>query len=364
VAVSRWANELVSSGVQGEQHLECCGVRQLMAQETSSRRFTDIAEEAAGSKGKADSKPMPEAGTPSSDGPQKGGPPPLPLLISAQPTLPKPSDGEAPVKTTPPAPPPAAVAAARENPYPEQPSAEPAKSAGILPLPAAAPTPAPIAATPAGDASDQKTGETPRRTAKRRPAGPSRPSAAANDDVSSIGGLIFALHQQPSRRPLQLAALASAGWALLSILLAWAMLAPELQRAPTFLEIFARPTAIVLAATILIPIALFWFLAILVRRAHELRLMSSAMTEVAIRLAEPDRMAEQQIASVGQAVRRQVTFMDDAIARALGRAGELEALVHNEVSNLDHTHRTSSESVFCWASFPASVTRCSTPASA
>ena len=56
------------------------------------------------------------------------------------------------------------------------------------------------------------------------------------------------------------------------------------------------------------------------------------MTEVAIRLAEPDRMAEQSVASLGQAVRRQVSFMNDAVSRALGRAGELEAMVHNEVA--------------------------------
>jgi hypothetical protein len=66
--------------------------------------------------------------------------------------------------------------------------------------------------------------------------------------------------------------------------------------------------------------------------------MSSAMTEVAIRLAEPDRMAEQQIASVGQAVRRQVSFMNEAVSRALGRAGELEALVHNEVAALERAY--------------------------
>jgi ABC-type transporter Mla subunit MlaD len=66
--------------------------------------------------------------------------------------------------------------------------------------------------------------------------------------------------------------------------------------------------------------------------------MSSAMTEVAIRLAEPDRMAEQQIASVGQAVRRQVNHMNEAVSRALGRAGELEALVHNEVASLERSY--------------------------
>ena len=66
--------------------------------------------------------------------------------------------------------------------------------------------------------------------------------------------------------------------------------------------------------------------------------MSSAMTEVAVRLAEPDRAAEQSAASLGQAVRRQVSFMNEAISRALGRAGELEALVHNEVSALEKSY--------------------------
>ncbi len=62
------------------------------------------------------------------------------------------------------------------------------------------------------------------------------------------------------------------------------------------------------------------------------------MSEVAIRLAEPDRTAEQSIASLGQAVRRQVSFMNDAVSRALGRAGELEALVHNHVAELERSY--------------------------
>lgn len=177
-----------------------------------------------------------------------------------------------------------------------------------------------------------------RRTAKRRPAGSPRAQIAANDDLPSIGGLIFALHEKPSQRPMQIAAIASIVWALCGILLGWAMLAPELQRAPTLIEMLSRPTAITLAATIILPIAVFWFIALLVWRAQELRLMSSAMTEVAIRLAEPDRMAEQQIASVGQAVRRQVNHMNEAVSRALGRAGELEALVHNEVASLERSY--------------------------
>jgi hypothetical protein len=206
----------------------------------------------------------------------------------------------------------------------------PKKSAASATSPAAEPEDA----EPARGAS---TG-TSTRSSRRRPAGPSRAAIAANDDVPSIGGLIYALQQKPSQRPMMAAAIASGVWAFVSLLLGWAMLAPELQRAPTFLEMLSRPTAITLAATIIIPIALFWFLAMLVWRAQELRLMSSAMTEVAIRLAEPDRMAEQQIASVGQAVRRQVSFMNEAVSRALGRAGELEALVHSEVAALERAY--------------------------
>ena len=66
--------------------------------------------------------------------------------------------------------------------------------------------------------------------------------------------------------------------------------------------------------------------------------MSSAMTEVAVRLAEPDKLAEQSVASLGQTVRRQVMSMNDAINRSLGRAGELEALVHSEVAALERAY--------------------------
>jgi hypothetical protein len=175
-----------------------------------------------------------------------------------------------------------------------------------------------------------------RRAAKRRPAGPARAQVAANDDAPSIGGLIFALQQRPSNRAFQLAAGASGGWLAVGALLVWALLASD--AVPAGSSVFASPMMVVAAAVVSLPIALFWFLALLAWRAQELKLMSSAMTEVAVRLAEPDRTAEQSAASLGQAVRRQVSFMNEAISRALGRAGELEALVHNEVAALDRSY--------------------------
>ena len=160
------------------------------------------------------------------------------------------------------------------------------------------------------------------------PAGRPRPQRiAANDDAPSIAPNLLAAAEalQPA---VVIAAGASGGWLRRRLLLAWALLSAEGAT-------FTTPLMAIVVATVFLPIALFWFLALLAWRTQELKLMSSAMTEVAVRLAEPDRSAEQSAASLGQAVRRQVSFMNEAISRALGRAGELEALVHNEVSALE-----------------------------
>jgi hypothetical protein len=186
--------------------------------------------------------------------------------------------------------------------------------------------------TPAFDAPNPAN----RRPAKRRPAGPARARIAANDDAPSIGGLIFALQQKPSGNVFRLATGASVGWLVVGLLIGWVLLRQDATR--SFGSALLSPMLAVVAATVALPIALFWFLALLAWRTQELKLMSSAMTEVAVRLAEPDRSAEQSAASLGQAVRRQVSFMNEAISRALGRAGELEALVHNEVAALEKSY--------------------------
>lgn len=173
---------------------------------------------------------------------------------------------------------------------------------------------------------------------RRRPAGPARSRIAANDDLPSIGGLIFALQQRPSRQPFTIAMALSAAWAVLGTLFAGVAFGEQYSQINSIWGALASPVLLTTLATILLPIALFWFLALLAWRSQELRLVSSAMTEVAVRLAEPDRMAEQSVASLGQTVRRQVAAMNDAIARALGRAGELEALVHNEVAALERSY--------------------------
>ena len=176
-----------------------------------------------------------------------------------------------------------------------------------------------------------------RRVARRRPTGPVRRRVAANDDAPSMGGLIYALQQKPSNKPFKIAGIASLIWGAIGV--AFTIVVMSSQAAGlSLVEILLQPTVFVTAAAVAVPIAVLWFLALLAWRAEELRLRSSTMTEVAVRLAEPERMAEDSIASLGQAVRRQVSFMNDAVSRALGRAGELEALVHNEVAVLERSY--------------------------
>jgi outer membrane murein-binding lipoprotein Lpp len=176
-----------------------------------------------------------------------------------------------------------------------------------------------------------------RRTAKRRPAGAARGKLAANDDIPSIGGLIYALEQKPSKKPYTVALVLSVIWLALGTFFAYAMIAPELARSAAFADLLAKPIILTALATVIFPVVLFWFLAWLLYQAQDLRLRSSAMTEVAIRLAEPDRTAEQAVVSLGQSVRKQVNFMNEAVSRAIGRAGELEAMVHNEVASLERS---------------------------
>lgn len=192
---------------------------------------------------------------------------------------------------------------------------------------------APQAATqPAPELRAEREEDPDAKPARRRPAGPPprRLATPANDDLPSIGGLIFSLQQKPSNTPFVMAAVASVVWFVIGGFLSYGLLTSE--------SLSTTPSMLASAMAIIVPIALFWFLAQLVWRAQELRLMASAMTEVAVRLAEPDKLAEQSVASLGQVIRRQVAAMNDGISRAIGRASELEALVHNEVAALERSY--------------------------
>ena len=76
----------------------------------------------------------------------------------------------------------------------------------------------------------------------------------------------------------------------------------------------------------------------MIKRSQELKLAARSMTEAAFRLIEPENEAVNSVRSVGQAVRTEVNALNDGIERAMARAGELETLVHNEVSSLENSY--------------------------
>ena len=100
----------------------------------------------------------------------------------------------------------------------------------------------------------------------------------------------------------------------------------------------ARPSSVALAVATLVPVVLFWAFAVMVRRAQEMRLAAQSMSELALRLAEPESLAQDRVMTVGQAVRREVAAMGEGIDRALARAVELETLVQTEVNELERAY--------------------------
>jgi len=165
-------------------------------------------------------------------------------------------------------------------------------------------------------------------------AGPAAP--AANDDRQSIGQILRTLQRQPARSSYFVATAFSCAWIVGCLSLSFAYLS-DINAA---LGPGRSPIALMigLGAAALLPIIFFFGVAHMAWRAQELRLIAQSMARVAMRLAEPESVAQDSIVTVGQAIRREVAAMGDGVERALARASELEALVQNEVAALERTY--------------------------
>ncbi len=156
----------------------------------------------------------------------------------------------------------------------------------------------------------------------------------ANDDRHSVGAILRALNKRPSRAPFVFAGIFSAVWIVLAALYFVAHRASLLGQGP----ILERPETALYALIAVGPVIFFIVTAILARRAQEMRLTAHSMVEIAMRLAEPESIASEQMVTLSQAIRREIVSMGDGIERALARAGELETLVRSEVSNLERSY--------------------------
>jgi hypothetical protein len=158
----------------------------------------------------------------------------------------------------------------------------------------------------------------------------------ANDDQQSIGQVLQVLQRRPARSSYFAATAFSAAWLVGCVFLAWAFF-PDLSAA---VGPGRSPAALMIGlfAAALLPVIFFFGVAHMAWRAQELRLIAQSMARVAMRLAEPEGVAQDSIVTVGQAIRREVAAMGDGVERALARASELEALVQSEVAALERTY--------------------------
>jgi len=161
------------------------------------------------------------------------------------------------------------------------------------------------------------------------------PGLAANDDRKAVGEIIQTLQARPSRRPYLFAAIASGAW-ILSVAVAL-LIHPDL-----FGNAFssAESSAVIpfLVVGIALPVVLFFLLALASVRAAEMRTIANSMTQVALRLAQPEAATTEAVVSLSQVVRREVAAMGDGMERAVARASELEAMVHNEIATLERAY--------------------------
>src|SRR5690606_14771797 len=186
------------------------------------------------------------------------------------------------------------------------------------------------------------------RQSERKPSEPSKSErlrtadkiaqqagAVANDDRASTSRLLYGLQNRSSSTPTWLAIVLSALWVTAGVTVAVLRYGPEMAN---FGQFAGTIEFIAILAIIVLPVLGFFAVATLIRRAQDLRNAASSITQAAIRLAEPEVTAADKVASVGQAVRREVNALGDGLERALTRAGELEVMIHNEVTALERTY--------------------------
>ena len=156
--------------------------------------------------------------------------------------------------------------------------------------------------------------------------------------AESVGAILQALSRpRASRAPFAIAIAGSLVWVALCALYAYPRVWPSVASAPIS-ETFLRPETPLFLLAALGPIFFIFAFATLARRMGELRQSARAISEVAVRLAEPESIAGEHVVTLSQAIRRELTSMGDGVERALARAAELETRVKAEVSTLERSY--------------------------
>lgn len=163
-------------------------------------------------------------------------------------------------------------------------------------------------------------------------------SGFANDDRFVSSKLLYGMQSRASALPLVVAALVSAAWVSIMGIIGWGRYQEHVGTTEQASSFFNTMDFATLIALVTLPVFGIFAIAILARRMQDLRNAATSMTQAAVRLTDPETTAAEKVATVGQAVRREVNALGDGLERALSRAGELEVMVHNEVTSLERTY--------------------------
>ncbi len=163
---------------------------------------------------------------------------------------------------------------------------------------------------------------------------PTPKAPPANDDKRTIGELRQSLNIVPNRTIPLLTSLSIMAWAVLWVAFVYFNRDSIVDESGSLIA----PKPVLALISLFGPILFFFVTGLLARRAHEMRQIAKSMTEVAIRLIEPESVAAEQVTTLSQAIRRESASMSDGIERALARAGELEVIVRTEITNLERSY--------------------------
>lgn len=152
---------------------------------------------------------------------------------------------------------------------------------------------------------------------------------AANEDSPTAGALYRLIARRPSRRIPAVAAVVTFFCLGAVAAYVWGLYGIDgLSSLPRNEIVFAA-----LAASL--PVALVWLAAYGIWRGQEMRLMAEALARTAIRLTDPADAASGEIATIAEAVRRELDAMKAGLAEALSETTRLNAAVAQELEAID-----------------------------
>lgn len=152
---------------------------------------------------------------------------------------------------------------------------------------------------------------------------------AANEDSPTAGALYRLIARRPSRRiPAAafvltffcLGAVAAYVWGLYGL---------------DGLFLLPRNEIVFIAFAAALPVALVWLTAYGLWRGQEMRLMAEALARTAIRLTDPADAASGEIATIAEAVRKELDAMKAGLADALAETTRLNAAVAQELDAIE-----------------------------